>query len=597
MEYEEIDDFKKIKRDYGEKMAQLCRKWFPTIMDHKGILYGILVSHFQKSKSLYWDIAREYKLSEFRDYIYEFFDFETTKAAPTNKTVKELLNSKGYEIFECKTNEEIQSFRKYYSTRGLPYIKWLSNGLPCPVGDELCTFGDMDRLADYYVFFIVKNNADVVKRDDFPERDDEYSTSVLCLQFEKGINQRVSIKSRYNHGVENPDAVYDNNLDEIAKGLTIAFERDYGFKNVSDFSTDFELENYVQANNGKHYKYNNFVNGIHYCPNNIIIDNGEVVERYKDKSRYTFMDYFILDEVEKKVLLYDVTLKDSFIDGLTGITNIQITNKAGYKEILLTLEGEKQAIIKVDKDGKLIGYENDHLISVGNSFLRYTSDLTELKLDHLEKCGDYFLNDSKSLKKLDLSNIRNVGHYFASACKSLSEVSMPKLEECGFYFLLTTAIENVSFPNLAACEGDFCGQCINIKSVSLPGLMLCGSNFMISAFELETISMPSLRVAGDYFLCSSSLISKAEFPVLKECGQWFMKDAKDLEVADFPQLEKCALGFLESLTEPVELNIPKLDKAYYKYVAILLSRMLDPNYDPENSKDGGVNVKTNNNRK
>ena len=43
----------------------------------------------------------------------------------------------------------------------------------------------------------------------------------------------------------------------IAQGLTEAFEREYGFNIGDEYKTNFELNNYVKANNGKFYKYNN----------------------------------------------------------------------------------------------------------------------------------------------------------------------------------------------------------------------------------------------------------------------------------------------------------------------------------------------------
>lgn len=285
MEHEALDDLKKIKKDYGEKMAHLCRNLFPTILEQPGLLYNILSTHFEKSKDLYYDIVNENKEYAFKDYIYYFVNSKEKNEYNTNKSVKELLDEAGYELFECKSNEDIQKFRKYYAPN-----------------EELCTFKDIHRIDNHYIFFIVKKNIDNIKRKNFicPKREDEYGISVLDLQFDKGERQRVSIKSRYNHTVSNPDATYSNNLNAIIPGLTKAFERDYEFNIGNEYELNFELKDYVEARNGKFYKYNYEMYNIHYCPNNIIIDNGNIVDTYKDKSRYTFMDYLILDEQEKK---------------------------------------------------------------------------------------------------------------------------------------------------------------------------------------------------------------------------------------------------------------------------------------------------------
>ena len=63
---------------------------------------------------------------------------------------------------------------------------------------------------------------------------------------------------------------------------------------------DFELRNYININ-FKYYKYTYEINNIYYCLDNIIIDNGKVIDTYTDKSRYIFLDYFILDR-QKKIL-------------------------------------------------------------------------------------------------------------------------------------------------------------------------------------------------------------------------------------------------------------------------------------------------------
>ena len=85
----------------------------------------------------------------------------------------------------------------------------------------LCSFA-IKRLQTHHVFFAVKDNALNLKRSDFinPLREDEYSTSVISIQFTKGFNNRISIKSRYNHSVDNPDATFYNNLENIVPGLT-----------------------------------------------------------------------------------------------------------------------------------------------------------------------------------------------------------------------------------------------------------------------------------------------------------------------------------------------------------------------------------------
>lgn len=88
----------------------------------------------------------------------------------------------------------------------------------------LCTFKG-DRLAEKHIFFIVKKDLNNIKRSNNPKREDDYGTSVLCIQFDRGDYNYVTIISRYNHTVKNPNATYNNILEKINPGLTHSFER------------------------------------------------------------------------------------------------------------------------------------------------------------------------------------------------------------------------------------------------------------------------------------------------------------------------------------------------------------------------------------
>ena len=150
----------------------------------------------------------------------------------------------------------------------------------------------------------VKKNVDEIKREDFknPKRQDDYGTSVISIQFSRGASNTLSIKNRYNHTVENPDATFSNNLDNIILGLTDSFEQEYGY-NLSHNRSGFEIPGYVNVK-GKYYKYNYELDNIYYCPNNLIIDNFEVIRDYQQMERYIVFDYAIIDLQEKKVLLH-----------------------------------------------------------------------------------------------------------------------------------------------------------------------------------------------------------------------------------------------------------------------------------------------------
>ena len=264
----EINELKKIKKIYGEKFMHLCRNSFPDILEHPGLLLETLTSTFAtNSRTISEDLERQECIEDFKDlvrsksglYHIEEQDIETTE------TPYDLLKKVGYDLYECHTEEEIQKFKKYYAKN-----------------EELCTFQG-GRLKKCVVFFAVRKDAEKIKRESFiePKRQDEYGTSVMGIQFSKKGQCTVSIKNRYNHTVDNPDATFGNDLDRVAPGLTYSFKkmllkRGLNFEPLNIDSLD--LPGYLVGPDGKYYKYNGEKNGVYYCPGNIIIDKGRVIQ-------------------------------------------------------------------------------------------------------------------------------------------------------------------------------------------------------------------------------------------------------------------------------------------------------------------------------
>ena len=549
-------------------MSHLCRDLFPTILEKKGLLFHIIETHFARSKQLCEDIMSEGKELRFKTYIYSIYDEinNTNSRTKIDKSARELLKEKGYTLYECKNNEDIQKFRKYYKKK-----------------EELCTFRDPCRINNYNIFFIVKDNANKLKREDFkdPKREDEYSVSVLDLQFDKGQRQRVSIKSRYNHTVTNPDATYSNNLENIAEGLTEAFEKEYGFNIGNEYKENFELENYVLASDNKYYKYNYEINNIHYCPNNVIIDNGRIIDTYKDQGRYILVDYFIIDRKEKKITFYDKKIKDSFLDGLTDITNIEVTKEDEHKKIVI-YQGEKESAIKIDVNGKIISYENKNLTSCGDWFLRYNKFLQEvnlpnlqaceygflycndllqeLNLPNLQACGNDFLYNNGSIQKVNLPNLQVCGNEFLYWNKSLQELNLPNLQASGNYFLFcNTSLQEVSLPKLESCEDGFLPCNKSIQRLDLPNLQSCGNYFLYWNESLQKLDLPNLHSCGNKFLYYNESLQELDLPNLHSCGNEFLYCNESLQELDLPNLQSCENNFLYYNESIKEVNLPKLE--------------------------------------
>ena len=342
-----MDDLKLIKKYYGEKMSHLCRELFPTLLETPGLLYETLSKAFYPNRFLYDDIVESKQEDEFKTYIYNIIDIKKEKAKRPQGTPAELLEQAGYILYECHSEEEIQRFSKYYKD-----------------DEKLCTFkgGRLDRC---HVFFAVKKNVDEIKRENFknPERQDEYGTSVISIQFSRGNNNTLSIKNRYNHTVSNPDATFGNNLDNIIPGLTAAFEETYDLdivgKNIS-----LTLDNYTRANDGRLYRFLAERENVYYCSDNILIDHNQVVPY--DKSRYLIIEGYIVDFKDKRIYCAYAD-SDEFLESIytkSEIESIRVEKdeKTNRKNIIIN----EDIIIGVSSDGTLKSYKNPHLTKLEN---------------------------------------------------------------------------------------------------------------------------------------------------------------------------------------------------------------------------------------
>lgn len=467
-------ELNKIKKLYGERFAKLCRELFPTILEQEDVLYNILTSRFSENcKTLYEDIVSNGLDMQFKDYIYSKIDFKSEKTeeqVQTQATPYELLDKAGYDLFECKNEEEIQAFKKYYAQN-----------------EELCTFRG-GRLNRCVVFFAVKKDVDKIKRENFktPRREDEYGTSVMSIQFGKSDICMVSIKNRYNHRVTNPDATYGNDLDKIAPGLTNSFKELLSKRGLILNNSNVEelsIPNYTVADDGKYYKYNMEIAGKYYCPDNIII-NYDYPIKVKNPEKRLLIDYFILDTEKKTLKLYDDAQNDSFLDEFKSIEKIEITKdkerKNGVKIITIKKENVEEPItIKIDKNNQIIEYKNNGLMKIDDDFLPENIGLEKLEIPNVKTVGDCFLYSNPNLEKLDLPNVASVGDFFLLLNNSLNELKLPKLKQLGNRFLANND---------------------SLVKLELPNLTKVGNGFLKSNQSLEELETPNLPSVKERFL-------------------------------------------------------------------------------------------------
>ena len=525
-------DLKTIKKYYGEKMMHLCRKNFSTILETPGLLPNILLSSFYPSRYLYEDIVDGY-LDDFIQLVISR-ELSITKKGKvelldTEKSPKELLDEAGYNFFECHKEEEIQEFKKYYQK-----------------DEELCTFRG-GRLAQCYVFFAVSKNIDSIKRKDYPNprRDDKYGTSIMSIQFTRTKPNTLSIKNRYNHTVNNPDATYSNNLEKIIPGLTKAFEKYYNLVQSNE-PGEFDVPSYIKASDNLFYKYNSEINNTYYCPDNIIIENFKPQKLAKE--RYILMENYILDLKEKTIKNCFKDSRDSFPDTIKNIKNISVTtNKDTHtKKVEITVEGEdKLIIIELNKYNEIISYENPLITKIGDYFLKNNTKLKKLSLDNVVEIGSNFLQYNEELTTLTLPKAKKIRDHFLLDNTKLKNITMDKLEEVGKDFCcFNREIKEISFPNLKTIGNNFFADNTQISKVFLPKAEEIGDNFLKCNDDLEELVLPNTLKIGNDFLLLNKKLKKLILKNLEEVGRDFLRSNEILEILIVPRLKNIGSYFL-----------------------------------------------------
>ena len=592
-------DLKLIKKHYGEKMMHLCRELFPTILERNGLLFKLLSDNFDYSRFLCEDILNNTMEEEFKDYIYSKIDVENNCVEIVKKSPQELLDEKGYILYECHSEDDIQSFKKYYAP-----------------GEELCTFRG-GRLRRCYVFFAVKKNVDEIRREDFsyPEREDLYGTSVMSIQFTRDSSNTVSIKNRYNHTVNNPDSTYSNNLDIINSGLTAAFNNTYHLNINSKNSYGFELDNYVLASDGKYYKYNYEIDNTYYCPNNIVIKDF-IVNKY-EKEKYIVFDNFILDLVNKKIYSNE---NDSFIDSIGEIEDVNVT--IDKEKLVKKIVINKNIIITLDKYNRMIDYYNPVVRRIDDGFLLNNRTIQSISLPNVEEIGNYFLPDAVELVNLDLENVKKIKNNFMTCCRNLETLYLPNVEEIGHSFILNGGqlknvllpklkkvgnycffgCDNISEINLASVEeiGDnFAANCKNLESVNFPAVKKVGYYFLNNCINLKSFAMPSVEEIANYFCSNNTSCKTVNLPNVKVIGDKFFYMNEIIDSINLGNVEKIGnyfLGLNQSI-KSIELSKVKEIGDYFLYknlsaesVKLSKVRKIGDNFCPENVNLNSIEI-------
>lgn len=554
------EELKKIKKIYGEEMMHLCRSLFPSILEKEGLLLSILEYNLAPTHSFASDIINNHLYVEFKNWIYSFIDARNheLELAKTEKTPFELMDEAGYTLYECKTEEDIQSFKKYYRP------------------DEcLCTIKRGGRLHVCDVFFAVKKNVDEIKREDFinPQREDEYGRSVISIQFDKGFNNDVSIKNRYNHSVNQPDCTFSNNLDNIIPGLTNSFEKYYGYtihkeKKESDFLTD--RLNYVRDNDGKYYRFNCECDNKYFCENNIILYHGTVEDYYAKRSeRYLLVENYLIDRKDKDITLLrykpilpnleDIDCSDAFIESIMDvgkIKKIDVFKIGDKKKIIFTFENDEQVTIVINKSNSIVEYSNKYVKKIDPFFLDRNQTMEKIELPNVERIGARFMKVNETLSEINIPNVKNINKFFLYSNKKIKKLELPNVINIDSYFLCSNVIlEDIYMPNVKNIEEYFLPYNRMLKKLDCPNLKEIGDRFLPVNDELTEINIPNVIEIGDIFLHGNKKLTVFSAPKVRKIGDHCLGLNEILEIIYAPKVETIGNFFCARCNNLREINL------------------------------------------
>ena len=544
-------DYDILKKHYGEKFAQFCRANFPTILDRgEGVLAQHIMNLFTPNKSLYEDLIANELEYDFKSYVQAIFSREKANIDPTPELPPDILMKKAqqkYTLYLCETVADVERFKEYYRQ-----------------DEKLCTFNNVaGRLERCHVFFAVSDNADKLKRKDFqnPRRQDEYGTSVISLQFNKGEYNDVSIKNRYNHSVDDPDATFSNDLENIYPGLTDSFAQHYGF-NFHPINSSLNIPGYTTVD-GKMYKYNVEWDAIYYCPDNIIIKDGRIMQ--VDKSSKILVGNYIFDIHNKQITQAfpkeiierqngvlqtrkENPEDDAFISSFDKIVKMDVIkgNQQGSRIIKVVQENGHEVLIEIDKNNDMISYINNNIEKVGDNFLDTFKNISNIQMDKLRKCGYNFAYMTKALKNVNLPSLEICNGGFLYNNPNVLSVNLPKLKTVGWGFLHNDkALTSLSLPKLETCGKDFLDRNTLLNEIDLPKLKTCRSNFLSGNTGLRILTLSNLRYCGDNFLRNNFALRTLRVPKLESVGANFCMLNTELASINIPQLKEYQTGFLE----------------------------------------------------
>ena len=531
-----------LKKKFGETAAKSIRENIPFALDYP----NEFAEFINKKIPVKEDIAFIVKnISQRLDGLFRLEsdkNIETVKVV--NKTPEELSKEAGYVFHRPESENDILAFKKDFEN-----------------GEVLCTYNDVEgRMQGHFIFWLRRNDAESVLpakqitqeylKDDSEgsilwrayldgkglkmsdgsydlsnlnaSRQDPYGTSSMSVQIGKrGGN--ISIKNRYNHTVNNPDATFGNDLNTIIDGLDNAVFAIEGVPKKT--SQELRLPDNITSDlKGRFFKYDQEIENIYFSQHGYV-DEGEIV--LIDKSHQRMVDNFIFDSKTNEVI--PVTLSRQLIRDINNVTF------------------EKNKIIVNSDNGN---YEFEFLNGTLN---KLSSDITDI--------GDGFLNTNITLESVSLPNVTAIGDNFLSNNKNFKSISLPNVTDIGNSFLRrNTILESISLPNVTAIGTDFLIYNEDLKSISLPNVETIGDGFLKFNNSLNSISLPRVKIINNEFLKNNLDLKIISLPNVDEIGDYFLNENYSLISVELPNVTQIGFGFLRNNISLKSISLPNVKR-------------------------------------
>ncbi|MBQ6027098.1 MAG: hypothetical protein IJL21_00895 [Alphaproteobacteria bacterium] len=523
--------FKQIKKQNGEAVAKVLRSEVLLDIPNLAHILEFAGNDPEKIKAL-------------APVIREIYKTQNTPEYQTNKTPLELLSQAGYDAFVVTTEKQKNSIKKYYRS-----------------GEEICTFRDPHRHENNYMIHAVKRGADKIQPSDHPEREDEYGTSVISIQIAK-TGGFISIKNRYNHTVNNPDATFNNNPDNIIHGLSNSLKK---YFNVEFNTTENPLPDNYRMVNDQFVYFNHEIENTYFGPDYYF--SGSTITKLN--TGYEIMlDYFVLDtrtgEVKDVVGVKGSTHK--ILQGLLKNKKISIRTNPNNKHERMIFADDAH-VLSFEK-GTITELNLPDIKSIDDSFLAYTQNLRKLYAPKLETVGNEFLSSNKQLTELDLPSLKEVGHNFVSRNAFIRKFNAPLLEKTGSCFLMENqGLTKLELPSLKELA-DYClKDNIALSKLYVPKLEIIGPISLMENVMLTELDLPKVREIGGGVLKANKNLAHLHAPKVEKIGDHVMLENLGLIELNLPALQEVGDNFLSENRKLKKFYAPKLKITKWRFLA------------------------------